>query len=52
MTAPVLELAGINRVYKTAAGELNVLSDANLQLQAGELVGLIGPSGSGSTCSS
>ena len=47
MTAPVLELAGINRVYKTAAGELNVLSDANLQLQAGELVGLIGPSGSG-----
>nr|WP_321440922.1 ABC transporter ATP-binding protein [uncultured Hyphomonas sp.] len=47
MTTPVLELAGINRVYKTAAGELNVLSDANLQLQAGELVGLIGPSGSG-----
>jgi lipoprotein-releasing system ATP-binding protein len=47
MTAPVLELAGINRVYKTAAGELNVLSDADLQLQAGELVGLIGPSGSG-----
>ncbi|MCA8892434.1 MAG: ABC transporter ATP-binding protein [Hyphomonas sp.] len=47
MTAPVLELAGINRVYKTAAGELNVLSGANLKLEAGELVGLIGPSGSG-----
>ena len=47
MTAPVLELSGINRAYKTAAGELNVLSGAELKLQAGELVGLIGPSGSG-----
>ena len=47
MTAPVLELSGINRAYKTAAGELNVLSGANLKLEAGELVGLIGPSGSG-----
>ncbi|MBD3769335.1 MAG: ABC transporter ATP-binding protein [Rhodobacterales bacterium] len=47
MAAPVLELTGIQRVYRTAAGELNVLSDANLALQAGELVGLVGPSGSG-----
>jgi lipoprotein-releasing system ATP-binding protein len=47
MTAPVLELSGINRAYKTAAGALNVLSGAELKLQAGELVGLIGPSGSG-----
>ena len=47
MAAPVLELSGISRVYKTAAGELNVLSGADLQLKAGELVGLIGPSGSG-----
>jgi lipoprotein-releasing system ATP-binding protein len=47
MTAPVLELSGIQRVYRTAAGELNVLSDANLKLEAGELVGLVGPSGSG-----
>nr|WP_321362201.1 ABC transporter ATP-binding protein [uncultured Hyphomonas sp.] len=47
MMVPVLELLGIRRVYKTAAGELNVLSDADLKLQAGELVGLIGPSGSG-----
>ena len=47
MAAPVLELAGIERVYKTAAGALNVLSGADLKLQAGELVGLVGPSGSG-----
>jgi lipoprotein-releasing system ATP-binding protein len=47
MAAPVLELSGIDRVYRTAAGELNVLSGANLKLEAGELVGLVGPSGSG-----
>ena len=47
MAAPVLELSGIERVYKTAAGELNVLSGADLKLEAGELVGLVGPSGSG-----
>jgi len=47
MAAPVLELAGIDRVYRTAAGELNVLKDASLKLEAGELVGLVGPSGSG-----
>ncbi|MCA8898655.1 MAG: ABC transporter ATP-binding protein [Hyphomonas sp.] len=47
MAAPVLELSGIDRVYRTAAGELNVLKDASLKLEAGELVGLVGPSGSG-----
>ncbi len=47
MTVPVLELSGIDRVYRTAAGALNVLSGANLKLDAGELVGLVGPSGSG-----
>ncbi|MCA8899617.1 MAG: ATP-binding cassette domain-containing protein, partial [Hyphomonas sp.] len=47
MAAPVLELAGIHRVYRTAAGELNVLNGADLKLEAGELVGLVGPSGSG-----
>jgi lipoprotein-releasing system ATP-binding protein len=47
MTAPVLELAGINRVTRRQRAQLNVLSGAELKLQAGELVGLIGPSGSG-----
>ena len=47
MSAPVLELSGIDRAYKTAAGSLNVLSGADLKLEAGELVGLVGPSGSG-----
>jgi len=47
MSQPVLELIGIDRVYRTAAGELPVLKGADLRLNAGELVGLVGPSGSG-----
>lgn len=47
MGQPVLELRDIDRFYKTAASELHVLSGTNLQLNAGELVGLVGPSGSG-----
>lgn len=47
MSKPVLQLKGITRVYKTAHAELNVLNGANLNLKAGEIVGLVGPSGSG-----
>lgn len=47
MQPVVLELASIERTYKTAAGELQVLRGTDLQLRAGELVGLVGPSGSG-----
>jgi lipoprotein-releasing system ATP-binding protein len=47
MAGPVLELIAIDRVYRTAAGELPVLKGTDLRLNAGELVGLVGPSGSG-----
>ncbi len=47
MSEPVLELAAIERTYKTAAGALHVLRGTDLKLEAGELVGLVGPSGSG-----
>lgn len=47
MSGPVLELASIDRIYRTAAGELHVLNNTDLRLNAGELVGLVGPSGSG-----
>ena len=43
----VLELRGVSRSYKSGGGELVVLSGADIELNAGELVGLVGPSGSG-----
>jgi lipoprotein-releasing system ATP-binding protein len=42
-----LRVAGLVRRYKTAAGGLEVLKGADLTVQSGELVGLVGPSGSG-----
>ncbi len=47
MSEPVLELVGLTRTYVTDAGPLEVLRGADLTLAAGEMVGLIGPSGSG-----
>ncbi|MGB3625737.1 MAG: ABC transporter ATP-binding protein [Henriciella sp.] len=47
MSAPVLELRGIVREYKSGPTVLKVLDRTDLVLNAGELVGLVGPSGSG-----
>lgn len=44
---PVLALTGIERTYETEAGGLTILKDAAMELYPGELVGLVGPSGSG-----
>lgn len=43
----VLRLSGVGRRYRTGAGDLVVLDGADLDLRAGEVVGLVGPSGSG-----
>ena len=44
---PVLALRGVSRVYRTGEGELEVLRGVDLDIYAGQVVGLIGPSGSG-----
>ncbi len=43
----VLRLENITRQYPSGDGVLNVLSGVDLEVNAGEFVGLIGPSGSG-----
>jgi lipoprotein-releasing system ATP-binding protein len=47
MSEPVLAIAGLRRVYATGQGPLEVLKGADLTVSAGEIVGLVGPSGSG-----
>ena len=47
LSAPVLSVRGVTRTYKTGRGDLTVLKGVDLDVMPGELVGLIGPSGSG-----
>jgi len=47
MSEPVLELRGVGRTYATGEGKLEVLKGVDLAVRPGEVVGLIGPSGSG-----
>ncbi|MFN3835723.1 MAG: ABC transporter ATP-binding protein [Glycocaulis sp.] len=47
MSEPALSLRGLVRRYETDAETIEVLNGADLDLMPGELVGLVGPSGSG-----
>jgi lipoprotein-releasing system ATP-binding protein len=47
MSDPVLTIQGLRRTYQSGDKTLTVLNGADLDVRPGEIVGLIGPSGSG-----
>lgn len=47
--SPLIELTGVHKVYKTAAGSFPALKGIDLTVSEGEFVALIGKSGSGKT---
>lgn len=44
---PLIEMRGVVKVYSTAAGEFDALKGVNMQVGAGEFIGIIGKSGAG-----
>jgi len=44
---PLIEMRGINKIFKSGAGEFKALDDINLDFYRGEFVGIVGKSGSG-----
>jgi putative ABC transport system ATP-binding protein len=46
-TQPLIEMRDVVKVYSTAAGEFDALKGINLQVGAGEFVGIVGKSGAG-----
>lgn len=46
---PILEVTGLRKTHETAGGDLTVLKDVSLSLDAGDTLAIIGPSGSGKT---
>ncbi|MDQ3859284.1 MAG: ABC transporter ATP-binding protein [Actinomycetota bacterium] len=48
-SAPVLSLAGVSKTFKQFGHSIHALADVDLDLRAGETLGLVGESGSGKT---
>ncbi len=46
-TQPLIEMRDVVKIYSTAAGEFDALKGINLQVGAGEFVGVVGKSGAG-----
>ena len=44
---PLIQLQGLRKTYTTARGQLHLFDDLNLEVQAGEMVAIVGQSGAG-----
>jgi len=47
VTQTIIEMRGVEKVYSTAAGNFSALKRINLEINAGEFVGIVGKSGAG-----
>jgi putative ABC transport system ATP-binding protein len=47
VSAPLLELAGVSRLYQMGSETIHALHDVSFQVAAGEYLGIVGASGSG-----
>src|SRR3954469_23931849 len=45
--APLIELAGVEKVYRTGKVEFTALRGVDLTIDGGDMVAIVGPSGSG-----
>jgi lipoprotein-releasing system ATP-binding protein len=45
--APIIQVSGLKKTYTTARGTLNLFEGLNLQVEAGEMVAIVGQSGAG-----
>jgi len=44
---PIIQVSSLQKSYKTARGELTLFRDLNLEVQAGQMVAIVGQSGAG-----
>jgi lipoprotein-releasing system ATP-binding protein len=47
MASPLIQVTNLQKSYKTARGELTLFRDLSLQVEAGEMVAIVGQSGAG-----
>ena len=47
MNKPFLDIKNLSKSYQLASNEINIFKNVNFKINKGDLVALVGPSGSG-----